>query len=83
MSDSNELEKTVRDIIVGVCGVLYKHGFQTVSLGAVMRLVGVDQEVAAQHDEEQFVLDDDFRTLWVQLDFGQQGNQVPPGTTLH
>jgi hypothetical protein len=48
-----------------------------------MRLVGVDQEVAAQHDEEQFVLDDDFRTLWVQLDFGQQGNQVPPGTTLH
>jgi hypothetical protein len=83
MSDSKELEETVRDIIVGVCGVLYKHGFQTVSLGAVMRLVGVEQEIAAQHDEEQFVLDDDFRNLWAQLDFDQQGTQVPPGTTLH
>ena len=54
------LEKVVKDLFIELCGVMYKRGFQSVSIGAIMRLIGIDNERSSRHDDQMFVFDDDF-----------------------
>ena len=74
-----ELEKSVRDLIVDVCGVLYNHGYQQISVGALMRLIGVDSKKAQAHDQNFIDLYEHF-----QNQSPPPSNQkIPPGTVFH
>lgn len=68
----------VREIMFEILHVLHNHGIDTVSVGGIMRLLGVSSEVAAQHDDE-------FLQVSVEafVDDTESSEQVPPGTTLH
>jgi hypothetical protein len=82
MLDDDQLETAVRDLILDICEVMYRRGYDQVPIGAMMRLVGVAGSKAKQHDEEYFVLDDGFKNIIA----GRKENipkKAPPGETLH
>ena len=53
-------EKEIGSLVVAVCATLYDNGIRYVHVGGLMRILGVEEEVCQQHDEESFHLDDDF-----------------------
>ena len=63
MLDDTQLEDAVKDLLLDICEVMYRKGYDYVSVGAMMRLVGVPAERAGKHDSEYFQLDDDFRAM--------------------
>ena len=56
----DELKEECKTIIMEVMMVLYKHGITEVHMGAMLRLMGVDEEVAHESDDERIVLDEKF-----------------------
>lgn len=90
MLDPETFEEKVQDLIVDICKTLYQHGYREVPLGAIMRLIGVEEEVAIEHDDEFFRLDGEFEEL-MQEDkefekamHEEMSNLVPPpGTVFH
>lgn len=81
---TEDLEQHIYEIIVDLCAVLYYKGYRTVPMGAMMRLIGVDDEEAALHDGEMFQLDDEFeRILEQKEDTTDPDLARPPDATLH
>jgi hypothetical protein len=80
----DQLEDAVQDLIIDLCEILYKRGYRTVPIGAIMRLIGVEEARAAEHDNEIFSLDNDFELLLQAKQEEQNIPQAPPpGATLH
>ena len=78
------LEEHVRKLVTSICAVLYHHGITEIHVGGLMRVVGIDEESAAQHDDEIMLLGPEFET---ELDDVDQDIAldvaVPPNTTIH
>lgn len=60
MLDDPELEHEVRMLMYELMMVLYQHGIREVHVGGMMRLMGVNADRAAEHDDEMVILDDKF-----------------------
>ena len=60
MLEDLKLEETVRMAILNLMLVLYDCGIQQVHLGGLMRLLGIPNERAAEHDNQLVELDDNF-----------------------
>ena len=58
--DEVNVEETVKVLIMEVMMVLYKYNIKEVHVGALMRLIGVTEEVATESDNERMVLDEKF-----------------------
>ena len=58
--DEANVEETVKVLIMEVMMVLYKYNIKEVHLGALMRLIGVTEEVAIESDLERIILDEKF-----------------------
>jgi hypothetical protein len=58
--DEVNIEETVKVLIMEVMMVLYKYNIKEVHVGALMRLIGVTDEVATESDKERIVLDEKF-----------------------
>lgn len=64
--------------------VLYANGITKVPVGALMRLLGVDNDEAATHDHEYMKLDEKFSEMFCELNINDiESAEVPPGTTIH
>jgi hypothetical protein len=94
MIDPNTLEDKVQEIVVDICKALYFHGIREVPIGAIMRLIGVDESRAAAHDGECFCLDEEFEALLEEDELAQYTesmeeylqstlDSIPPGTVMH
>jgi hypothetical protein len=85
MPTQNTFEDTLQDLIIDICAVMYDRGYRSVPVGAIMRLIGVSEEKAAQHDQEIFQLDDEFSQLIEKKKPKRRGHRVtvPPDVTLH
>lgn len=73
-------EQQIKNIMLDLCAVLYRHGYKTVSIGAMMRLMGVDPDRALEHDNEYFSLDDEFIKMYqsrINIE------KIPESRTLH
>ena len=76
-------EEAVRDLVVNICLVLSDFGITEVHVGGLMRLVGIEEELAAQHDDELMVITD---IQQLQKQAGEETEIIevaPPGTTVH
>lgn len=84
MSDQEQdfANETVHEIMTDIMAVLYSHGYTKMSVGAMMRLLGVHNNAAAQHDDEYIDLEESFEEFAQKLQSGQDV-EVPPGTTYH
>ena len=47
-----ELEQKVQAVILDVIEVLNRHGIETVSIGAIMRILGVPADLAKEYDND-------------------------------
>ena len=78
----------LHEIVFAVCATLYKHGIKEVHIGGLMRILGVEDHRAEEHDEELIVLDEDFERAM--REHGELPEfedtvdiKVPTGTTIH
>ncbi len=73
-------EEAIKDLVVNICLVLADFGITEVHVGGLMRLVGIDEELASEHDDELMIITD-IHKLHQAKDEAQEVR--PPGTTLH
>lgn len=78
MSKPFESYEEIRIVIYDILAVLTQHGINTVSLGGIMRMLGVPSEVAAAHDDEYFHV-----TVDALSELEDEDITIPPGTTIH
>jgi hypothetical protein len=60
MLDDAELDQVVRLSILNLMVVLYDCGITEVHIGGVMRIMGVSNDKAQQHDDERLILNEEF-----------------------
>ena len=60
MSTKDELTQEVQTIIMEILMVMYRHGITEIHMGAILRLMGVDEERAKESDAERMYLDAKF-----------------------
>ena len=88
MLDDKQLEDAMRDLILEVCEVMYARGYSEVSVGAMMRLIGVSDEKARAHDQDYFALDEEFVQQMEKKNRNKKttrkpSTRAPAGVTLH
>jgi hypothetical protein len=83
MPDRHLLEQELRTFMVELCAVLYRHGYQTVSLGALMRLVGIHSSVAVEHDSTTIELGSEFKEMLRDVQTWQSSDWTTAEKTLH
>ena len=78
MLDDIEIDQTIRLAILNLMVVLYDCGIEEVHVGGIMRILGVPNEKAEQHDDERVLLDKTF------VKYVEQINEPRPADqTLH
>jgi hypothetical protein len=60
MLEDIELDQQVRMALMNLMVVLYSCGIDKIHLGGLMRILGVNNQVAQQYDDEQLLLDEEF-----------------------
>ena len=86
MLDDQELAYHIKELIIDICEIMYRRGYDKVPVGAMMRLVGVTGPQAEKHDTEYFALGNEFAELLIERQQKQTRPPVKPppaGTTIH
>lgn len=78
MLEHLDVDQVIRMTILNLCVVLYDCGIREIHVGGIMRLMGVPNDLAARHDEERMVLDEEFVKYVDQLNEPRPADQ-----TLH
>jgi hypothetical protein len=76
-------EEAVKDLVVNICLVLSEFGITEVHVGGLMRLVGIEEKLAAEHDDELMVITDIQQLEKSDNETTEIIEVLPPGTTLH
>ena len=76
------LHERIQTVMLEVMGVLYDNNITLVHMGAMMRLLGVPDSKAAQHDNEMLELDEKFGAMLIELN-KSTSKQVPADATIH
>jgi hypothetical protein len=76
------LHERIQTVMLEVMGVLYGNNITLVHMGAMMRLLGVPDVKAAEHDNEMLELDENFGTMLMELN-KDIPKEVPKDTTIH
>lgn len=76
MLDDPELEQEVRVLMYELMMVLYQHGIREVHVGGMMRLMGIDNDRAAEHDDEMVILDRKFAKYVEQITEPRSSDQT-------
>ena len=76
MLDDIEIEAEVRVLIYELMMVMYRHGVREVPVGGMMRMLGVSNENASEHDNEVVVLDDKFAKYVEQITEPRSSDQT-------
>jgi hypothetical protein len=76
-------EEAVKDLVVNICLVLSEFGITEVHVGGLMRLVGIEEELAAKHDDELMVITDIQQLEKSDNETTEIVEVTPPGTTIH
>lgn len=84
MQDSDPLYEYVRQAMLDMMAVLWSHGQTQIHVGAMMRLLGVPDETASQHDDERIDIDEQLVQLNVESRLQKLILQkIPAGATVH
>lgn len=60
MLDDLDIDQAVRLAILNLCVVLHDCGITEVHVGGIMRILGVPDDLAQEHDDERIILDNEF-----------------------
>ena len=67
MLDETTQDEVIRIATMHLMLVLYREGITKIHMGGLMRVLGVPNETAAEHDNEEVTMDDDFAKYVEQL----------------
>jgi len=82
--DDDHIYQYAKSVMFQIMTVLYINGRTEAHVGAIMRLLGVDEEHARLHDDERIELDENFVKLATELNMNELTSvQIPQGTTIH
>lgn len=76
------LHERIQSVMLEVMGVLYDNNITLVHMGAMMRLLGVPDSKAAEHDNEMLELDEKFGAILLELN-KNTSKEVPRDATIH
>ena len=76
MIDDTELDQTIRLAILNLMVVLYDCGLEEVHIGGVMRIMGVPNDKAQQHDDERLILNEEFVKYVEQINTPRPADQL-------
>jgi hypothetical protein len=71
----DELDLTIRAAIHNLMLVLYEQGITEIHTGGMMRLLGIDNDVAQEYDDERIILDDNFVKYVEEINTPRPSNQ--------
>lgn len=77
------LHERIKTVMLDVMAVLYDNGIKHIHMGAMMRLLGVDDTKASEHDNEMIELDEKFGAMISELNKNIAPVEVPKGTIFH
>ena len=84
MQETDPLYEFVRTVMLEVMAVLYANGQRQLHVGAMMRLIGVDEERAAMHDDDRIDIDESFAELANEVNIKHLlQSRIPDGATIH
>ena len=84
MQETDPLYEYIRTTMLEVMAVLYSNGQRQLHVGAMMRLLGIDDGTATLHDEERINIDESFAEMAEELQIQHLfKNRVPAGATIH
>ena len=84
MQDPDQFKEKIQLTMINVMAVLYDIGIRQVHTGAIMRLLGVTNDVAAEYDDSYIELDDRFPAMREQANNDTDNTYAPPpGIILH
>jgi hypothetical protein len=72
---SNTTDNDAHAQVLAMMYLLYEHGIQEVHMGGLMRIMGIDNEVAADFDDKVMVLTDDFAKYVREIQSGRDLSQ--------
>jgi hypothetical protein len=78
MTEDN-LDLKVKNLMFDLMLVLYSYGITEVNLGSLMRILGVSEEKAREHDDEAIELTDEFAKYVKET----RDTRRPDNETLH
>jgi hypothetical protein len=82
--DDDHIYQYAKSVMFQIMTVLYINGRTEAHVGAIMRLLGVDEDHARLHDDERIELDENFARIAAELNMTELVSaQVPQGTTIH
>jgi len=73
----------IKNVMLDVMIVLYENGIREIHMGAMMRLLGVSDEIASDHDHEIMELDENFATMVAELNKNTTAPAIPADATIH
>ncbi len=76
MLEDAEIEQEVRLLMYELMLVLYQHGVRKVHVGGMMRLLGVPNQNAQDHDDEMVILDDKFAKYVLEITEPRSSDQT-------
>jgi hypothetical protein len=79
MSDDQILGERVQALLLDLCAVLHSYGYEEISVGALMRMVGVPNDRASNHDDQVLKITQEI----LATNHAKPGLDRPSGTTLH
>lgn len=83
MTDPNVIHENIKDTMIDIMAVLYEQGIRQVHMGAMMRLLGVDDAKASEFDGEYIQLDESFIDTLTESNKITVPIDIPPGTIFH
>jgi len=82
--EDDPIYEYAKSVMFQIMTVLYINGRTEAHVGAIMRLLGVDEEHARLHDDERIELDENFVRMVSALNINELASvQIPQGTTIH
>lgn len=82
MLDETLLSERVQALLLDICAVLHSYGYREISVGVLMRMVGVPDDRAREHDAEIFEITAEIAEL-DRPEAAFRPAAAPPGATLH
>ena len=79
MTEDNKLDLKVKYLMFDLMLVLYQYGITEVNVGGLMRMLGVKESTAAEHDNEAVELTDEFAKYVKET----RDTKRPDNETLH
>jgi hypothetical protein len=82
--EDDPIYEYAKTVMFQIMTVLYMNGRKEAHVGAIMRLLGVDEDHARLHDDERIELDENFARMAAELNMHELVSaQIPQGTTIH